>query len=257
MEGASAVLRFGTAVGMAVLAALASTGPAAMRVSSAVASGPGTARIWLALAAAALAPMVAAIIVLRRARDGLRAFAGDSAGPRAFGVGLWLATVFVVLSFFGSVLRATTHHHALAGVTFAFGALAVAAAAGLGCARVVGILLRASPTVRRVLVGLLGGGALLGLAWVGLRFLRAVSQDPPSGAAAGTVVDVLAFVLAALFASRQTLMARRIIALVGPPVAVIVAAIGLSTLRTEPSVREGIEAKAPALDALVEILSGR
>jgi hypothetical protein len=256
-EGASLVVRFGTAVGMAVLASLACAGPAAMRVSSAVAGGPGTARIWLALAAAALAPMVAAIIVLRGAREGLRAFGGASAGPRSFGIGLWLASMFVALSLFGSVLRATTHHHALAGVTFAFGALALAAASGVVCARITGILRTASPTLRRAIVLGLGGVAFVALAWVGLRFARAVSHDPASTAAAGTVVDVLAFALAALFASRQALVARRVVALVGPPVAVVVAALGFTTLRGDPSVRDAIEGRAPAFSPVAELVSGR
>jgi hypothetical protein len=257
-EGASLVVRFGTAVGMAVLASLACAGPAAMRVSSAVAdTGPGPPRVWLALAAAALAPMVAAIIVLRGAREGLRAFGGASAGPRAFGIGLWLASMFVAMSLLGSVLRATTHHHALAGVTFAFGALALAVASAVVCARITGILRTASPPLRRAIVLGLGGVAFVAIAWVGLRFARAVSHDPTSTAAAGTVIDVLAFALAALFASRQTLVARRVLALVGPPVAVVVAAFGLTTLRGEPSVRDAIEGRAPAFAPVAEIVSGR
>src|SRR5260370_19944491 len=120
-EGGSLVLRFGTAVGLAAGAALAPALPATMRISGALASGHGLGHVWLALAAATLGPMVAAIVVLRGAREGLRAFGGSGAGLRIYGVGLWLASLLVGLSLFGGILRATTHHHALAGVTFACG----------------------------------------------------------------------------------------------------------------------------------------
>ena len=93
-------------------------------------AGASAPRAWVALAAAALVPMVAAVVVLRGAREGLRAFAGPGAGLRAFGVGLWIASLIVAFTFFGGVLRAHTHHHGLAGVTFAFGALGLAIAIG-------------------------------------------------------------------------------------------------------------------------------
>jgi hypothetical protein len=251
----SLVVRFGTAVGLAAAAALACSLPAALRVASA-AGGAGFVRVWLALAAAGLGPMIGSVVVLRGAREGLRAFAGPGSGLRAFGIGLWLASMLVVLSVFGSVLRATTHHHGLAGVTFALGALAVAAGAGLVCARLVALVRARAPQTQRVLVALLGGVAVLALAWVGLRFVRAVSHDASPSAEAALVVDVLAFVLAALFASRRSLVARRALAYVGPPVAVVVAALGIHGLRDAP-VHDAIDERAPAFAAPADIVSGR
>jgi hypothetical protein len=216
-----------------------------MRVSSAVAS-EGTVRVWVALAAAALGPMVAAIIVLRGAREGLRAFGGPGSALRAFGVALWLASLLVGLSLFGSVLRSTTHHHALAGVTFAFGAVALATASGVVCARVISILRDAPEGLRRLLALALGFTACAAVAWVGLGFIRAASSsDDPSSAAAGTVVDVLAFALAALFGARRSFMARRPLALFGPPVAVVLLAVGASALGDAP-LRDAIGERAPA-----------
>src|SRR5580700_10897450 len=204
-DGASFVVRFGSALGLGAVAALGAVGPATMRVAPAVVDGPGGGSVWLALAAAALLPSVVAVVVLRSARVGLRAFAGPGVGLRIFGVGLWLASLLVFLSLFGRVLRETTHHHGLAGVTFAMGALAVAAGSALVCGRIVAMAREAPEFGRRGLVLLLGAGALLGLAFIGVHFVRAASHDAASYGAAGTVVDVMAFGLAVVLASSRTL----------------------------------------------------
>lgn len=251
----SLVARFGTTLGLAAAAALACAVPAAIRVGSA-AGGAGLLHVWLGLGAAALGPMVVAVAVVRGAREGLRAFGGPETGLRAFGAGLWLASMVVVLSVFGSVLRATTHQHALAGVTFAFGALAVAVGAGLVCARVVAMLRARSPGARRALVALLGAVAVLALAWVGLRFVRAVSHDEAPSAAAATVIDVFAFVLAALVASRRPRLALRVLAYVGPPVVVVVAALGIGALRGD-ALRDAVIERAPVFAPAARLVTGR
>lgn len=250
----SFVLRFGTAVALSAAGALLCALPAASRVSGALAGTVGTARVWVALAAAALVPMVTAVVALRGAREGLRGFGGPGAGLRAYGVALWLASLVVMFTLFGGLLRATTHHHALAGVTFALGALALAVGSALVCARIVGILRGCPLGVRRALAGALALPTVVALGWVGLRFLAAASHDPASAGAAGTILDVLAFVLAALFAARSTLIARRALAIIGPPVAVAVVAVGLSTLRDRP-VRDAIAQRAPAFAPVVDVLS--
>jgi hypothetical protein len=246
-------VRFGTAVGLAAVAALACVVPAAMRVASSDAGDVGKTHAWIALAAAALLPMLAAVVVLRGAREGLRAFAGSGAGLRLYVVSLWMATLLVGLSLFGSVLRATTHHHGLAGVTFAFGALVFAVGDALVCVRVYNIARGMPEGGRRVLLVALAIAVGILLLAVGVRFVRAASHDAVSYAAAGTVVDVLAFALAALFASRRSLVSRRSIALVGPPIAVVVAALGVAMLRDAP-LRAAIGDRAPAFGAIVEAL---
>jgi hypothetical protein len=254
----SFVLRFGTAVGLSVVASLASAFPAAVRVSSYV-NGPDGAmgHVWLALAAVALVPMLPAVIVLRGARVGLRTFVGEGAELRGYGVGLWLGSLFVSLAMFGSVLRKTTHQHALAGVTFAAGAVVLALGTGLVCARVVTILRNASPRGRAALATVLGLMLLSAVAWTGLAFLRAVSRDPASVAASGTIVDTLAFLLAALFASRSPFRAaaapRRVLALIGPPIAVVVAALGSSAL-TDGSLRAAMDERAPAFAPALDLV---
>ena len=251
-DGGSLVLRFGTAVGVAAAAALACALPAAMRVATAL-GAEGTGRAWTGLAASALVPMVATVVILRGAREGLRAFGGPGAELRAYGAVLWAAWLLVTLTFFGSILRATTHHHGLAGVTFAFGALMAAVGLALASARMVVLLRDAAPETRKIAAIGLVLVTVLALGWVGVRFLNAARHDPASAAAAGTIVDILAFALAAGFAARRTLASRRTLAVVGPPVAVAIAALGISALRDSP-LRATIDERAPAFAALADVL---
>jgi hypothetical protein len=251
-DNGSLVVRFGTAVGLGAAAALASALPATMRVTLApVASQETTGRVWLGLAAATLLPMIGAVAVLRGAREGLRSFGGPAAEVRVFGVALWAGSLFVALAFFGGMLRASTHHHALAGVTYAVGGVVLALSDALVCARVVAILRRASSDARRGVALALGlfGFAVLG--FLGTRFLDALLRDASSAPAAGMVVDILAFALAALFAARRSFASRRAIALVGPPVAVAVAALGFSALGDAP-LRTAIDERAPAFGQIVD-----
>jgi hypothetical protein len=253
-ERGSAVLRIGAAVGAGAAAAVVCVVPAALRVASQ--GEPGIASALVALSACALVPMIASLVVLRGAREGLRAFAGPGAGLRAYGVGLWLGTLLIALSVLGSLLRATTHHHALAGVTYAFGALAFAVADALVCARVMAIARALPDRGRRVLLLALAVAVAILLFAVGVRFVRAASRDAASYAAAGTVVDVLAFLLAAIFAARLRARLRRPLALVGPPVAVIVAILGIIALR-DPPVHDAVVERAPAFGPAADVLGGR
>ncbi|HEX4446150.1 MAG TPA: hypothetical protein VH044_05425 [Polyangiaceae bacterium] len=255
-ENGSLVVRFGTAVGLGAAAALASALPAAMRLAVGPAvSQQSTGHIWAGLATATLVPMIGAVVVLRGAREGLRSFAGPGAELRGFGVALWVGSLFAALAFFGSVLRSTTHNHALAGATFAVGALLMAVADALVCVRVVAILRRSSDDARYGLALALGlfGFAVFG--FMGMRFIGACSRDSASAAAAGMVVDVLAFGLAALFAARRSLASRRAIALVGPPVAVAVVALGFSALQDAP-LRAAIDERAPAFAPVFDEVPG-
>ena len=251
-ETGSLVLRFGTAVGLAAAAALAGAFPAALRVGS-VLGQDGTGRVWTGLAAVSLVPMVGAVVVLRGAREGLRVFGGPGAELRAYGVALWASSLLVVLTLLGSVLRATTHQHALAGVTFAFAATFAAVGLALACVRVVTILRRASPGLRGGLALALAKAVFAALGAVGIRFLHEALHEPTSAPAAGMVVDVLAFSLAAVSAAGRSLASRRAVAVVGPPVAVAIVALGFSALRDAP-LRTAIDDRAPAFAAMVDAL---
>lgn len=253
-ETGSLVLRFGTAVGLAAAAAMAGALPAALRVGAGLGQD-GTGRVWTALAAASLVPMVVAVVVLRGAREGLRAFGGPDAELRAYGVALWAASLLVALTLLGAVLRATTHQHALAGVTFAFGAVGVAVGLALACVRVVAILRGVSAGARRGVALVLAMAAFAAIGAIGMGFLHAASQEPASAPARGMVVDLLAFSLAAVFAARRSLASRRAVAVLGPPVAVAIMALGISALRDAP-LRAAIDDRAPAFASVVDQVPG-
>jgi hypothetical protein len=250
------VLHGGALVARAVGAALVCTLPAMVRVSAVLGGTAPGVRAWASLATAALGPMVLAIVVLRRARRELHTVAGSGTWLVGFGFALWLASLLVTLAVFGGVLRATTHHHALAGVTYAFGALALAAGWGLVCARLVAILRGASKRVRRWGIVLLGALALGAVAYLGVGFLGAVARDPSSAKASATVVDVLAFAVLAFFMSRRADAVRWSFALAGPPLAVFLATLGVTTLR-DPPVREAIDERAGTFATAADFIAGK
>jgi len=253
--GVPGALGMATALGLAAPAVLVCTLPATLRVSSAASAASatgGASRVWLALAAIALGPMLGSICLLRAAREGLRPFANPTPRVRGFGLGVALSGLLIALSLFGGVLRAVTHNRALAGVSFAMCGLGVLAALTVGVGRVVALLEQASPTGRAVAgvaIALTLGSAL---AWLGLRFASAASRDAESSASAGIVVDILAFTLVSAFAARPSLAGRRSLAL-AVPLAVLVAVLGLSALH-DPPIRAAIEERAPAFAPLVALV---
>lgn len=251
------VVRLGSALGVSAAASLVCAVPASVRLSGALGDEANAFLVWVSLAGAAIGPMTAAVLALRGARDGLRPFGGQGAWLRAYGAALWTAAMLVALSLFGSVLRATTHHHALAGVTFAFGALAIAVGAAAVCARIVAIARRASPSARHAIVGATGVLALAALAWLAMRFFRAASHDEASSVAASGVIDSLAFAFCALFASRRAFASKRAVAIAGPALALAVALFGGITLATSSAIRDAAEQKAPAFGGVIETLSGK
>jgi hypothetical protein len=255
-ETGTLVSRFGTLAGVGTVAAMACALPAALRVSSALGGAESTAHVWLALAAAILLPMMVAVTVLRRAQEGWRAFGGPGAAPFVYGVSIWLVLLVVGLAVVGRFLRATTHHHALAGVTFALVGLGLAVGIAALCARMVSALKAVSPPQRRALALSISALAGLALAWLALGCARASAHDPASAAQVGIVVDDLAFMLAAAFATRHALVVRRILALVGPPSAVIILAVGLPALRATP-LREVVVERAPVFGAVAQVLAPR
>lgn len=257
-ENGSPLVQFGAWVGLAAVGALLCSVPAMLRVSAALAGGAPVVRAWAALGATALAPMGLSIVVLRGAGRGMRALAGPPAQAqlRWFGVGLWVALLFVTLALFGAFLRATTHHRALAGVTYGCGSLAFAVVWGLVCARIVAILRGVSVGVQRFVVFSLGGVLFASVAFVLQRFVSAVSSVPSSAGAAATVVDVFAFLLAAVFVSRDWRAAVRPLALLGPPFAVFLAALGVTTL-LDPPVRQAVAEHATTFVPVANLLSGQ
>lgn len=231
--------RIGTVVGGGVCAAVAASVPAEMRMGD----GGSTSRAldqWLALAALALPIGILAVGVLRRARVGLRILAGGHATVLA-ACAVWWAVVEVgVLSALGALLRAKTHHHGLAGVTFAILGLASAFLVTLLAARAGRALARTEETTRRVALYVGAGAAFALLLLVGLRTARADGTHTAS-----SLVDGLAIVVASAIASARPVARARGLAVAGVPVAAAVLGLGLATLRGQPSLGEAIAQLAP------------
>ena len=255
VESGSFLLRFGTGVGAGVVAASLAVVPAAMRVSAATVGASG-ARVWLSCVALALLPMLVSVWILRRARVGLRSFGRADTSARSVALAAWLLASFVFLSAFGSVLRATTHHHALAGVTFAIVGLVVVVVLAVLSARFADLLASRKERTRRVLVIATGVVLMLVLVVVGMRFARAFSAPLPEPSNAGALfVDVFAFGIAALFASRPSFAGRRALAIAGVPVAVAVFAAGLLTLHGSTELAASVSEHAPLLVVVSGVLA--
>ncbi|WP_394825283.1 hypothetical protein [Pendulispora albinea] len=244
--------RFGSAVGAALVASGLASGPAAMRVTSALdARG-----IWPALAAATLIPMLLSVLTLRQARVGLRAFSLGDARKRSWSLALWVGAFSFVLLALGAVLRAKTHHHPLAGATFSIAAGVMAVLLIPFSLRFGSIAARWQEDNRKVrlvafVVVLLGGalGLMFGLA----RILP--PGGPFSPAVSANLVDVMAFTMAALLASRPEFEARRALALLGPPLAAALFVLGARYLLLTPTLGTTIEQRAPAFGPAVSVLA--
>jgi hypothetical protein len=238
----SLVVRAGTAIGAGAAASLAASVPAALRMVGAPEARLGFSGTWIALAAATLVPCVLAVLLCRAARRGLASFGGEGAATRALAFFVWLFASVDALIVFGALLRATTHHHALAGATFAaFGLLVVVALATLA---------RRALTVAMTWSEATAHG-ILGLAAFGLGVLPLLIAVKAGPSASGLVVDALAYAIAAGFFSRPPLAGDRLLGIVGPPLSVVVLAIGLSSLRHAP-LDAVVRVKAPLIQVPVE-----
>lgn len=236
-DGSSVVMRVGYIVAGGVVAAVASSLPAALRM------GGGAARAleqWIALSALATPIGVGAVAVLKRARVGLRLLVGERAALFAMAVLWWCVIELGLLSVFGALLRKTTHHHALAGVTFAVFAVVTGIFVGLLARRATANLARGEGSLHRVGLAIAAGAAFLVLLLVGVRTSKA--EDLHTAAA---LVDALALMVTATIASSRLFGRYRPMAIAGVPVAVLVLMLGLTTLRFDPKMRESLAEAAP------------
>ena len=252
-------LRVGAIVGAGVLAAAFLSLPAALRIGASPGSG-GILPAWLSLVACAVVPATLGVALLRAAREGLRAFAGPDAMLHLLGVVTWVVCLFGAMSALGAGLRATTHHHGLAGVTFALGALVVAVALGLVVRRVVVLAQRSSPRARAVLVGLTLAALAAVVAIGGIGLTRAApagtsSALPPSTGA--MFVDLLAFAIAIGFLSRAEFARRHLLARLGLPLGGGVFTLGVLLLVRSSPLADAIVERAPAFAPVVAVVTGR
>jgi hypothetical protein len=224
-------IRLGTALGAGALAATTSAMPAALRMG-----GTG----WLTLAAIALPFAVVAIGVLRGARMGVRILAGEHRRVLAAGLFFWATLELALLAGFAGLLRKHTHHHGLAGVTFAVFAFGTGVIAALFVRRASARLATATPGVQRASVVGFGLIAFVTLIATGSRAARAEELH-----VAVCLVDALALAIACVIASSSVVARMRPLALSGIPLVAIVLVLGASSMRTNPSVAQALSTGAP------------
>ncbi len=236
-------MRFGAAVSAVVLSSVVATMPAAMRIGPLVDGSCGVASVWLALVALAFTPLALVTVTLRHALAALRLFDPRSVATAIAAVLVWGTATFVALALLGAVLRATTHHHGLAGVTFAMGGLAIAAILAVLSTRFVVWARAAAAPLRWLAVAAVSLAMGVALAF----FSRILGH---SDAGARLAVDLVAFAFAAAFGAGAFPHRSRPfapLALAGPPVAAVVLFIGLGALRSSAPLRAAVREQAPIL----------
>jgi hypothetical protein len=231
-------------MGGAALASLACTGHAAARLASAGA-GPWP-KAWLALAACALIPAFVLVAALPRALGVLATLDAEKARARWVGLFSWLFMMQLALFAVGTILRRSTHHHALAGVTFAIVAVGAAVVLALVAARLAVIATKSELTARAAVVAsaVLAVGALAFVA----RSLSEIGRT--------SLIDAAAFVVAVGLASRAPRSTW--VAFGGAPIALLVFVLGTVFLRNSGAVMEvSIDVLAPLYELPASILTGR
>lgn len=246
------IMRFGSAVGAGTLGSLIATTPAVLRLDEAVGvCSPFGA--WTLLIAATLLPMGLLVLALRSARSGFHALGQGRDKVSLAALLAWVASTFVTLVFLGAFLRARTHHHALAGVTFAITALVLALVLALVWTRLAAQIRRAPSAVQWLTLMVLGIGLVGAVAWM-IHASTRTSPPPLLAIQRLKLVDGFAFVMGALVASRRPFVNRRALALLGPPLAAILLVLGASSMRACPSLRDVLSGQAPTVSWIVGLV---
>jgi hypothetical protein len=249
-DGSSLLSRVGIIVAGGVLAAIASSFPAALRMGDDGSAGLALEQ-WIVLSAVGTPLGVAVVATLRRARVGLKLLVGERASIFALGVLWWCVIELGLLSVFGVVLKKTTHHHALAGVTFSAFAVATGALVGLLARRVTTMLARGSSGLQKIALVTALAAAVIGLMLVGVRTSKGEGLHT-----AAAIVDAFAFVIASLIASSRIFRRLRPVGVAGVPAALFVVLIGLTTLRFDPKLRASLMGTAPVHAVVMGLFGG-
>jgi hypothetical protein len=209
-----------------VVGALVASAPATVRVAEE--SRCGDLNVCLALSALAFVPMLLAIVVVRRARATLTEVLGRGLSTFWTALLVWAAIDSLALTGLGAVLRRTTHHHALAGVTFALGATA--------------LVILFVPMARRIVqtAGAYSGVVALLAALVLLLVVVALVGTHTSAVA----VDLLVFLVVAVAVSVVSAPTGRA-GMLGIPLAVALIAGGTWELVSCPSILDVASQHAP------------
>ncbi len=249
-DSGAIVVRFGTVVGGGVCAALGASLPAVMRIGDG-GSFFRALELWMALAAVLTPVAIATVGVFRRARVGVKILAGQNPSVLAAAVMWWAALEAGVLAVFGAMLRAKTHNHALAGVTFSVFALISGAIVALLAVRGARMLLDAPEATQRIALATTAMATFAVLMLAGVKTARAEGLHT-----AAAQVDCLALAVAAAIASAPAFAKARPFAIAGVPVALLVLLVGLTTLHGEPTLQKSIDENAPVHAWLIGLFGG-
>jgi hypothetical protein len=170
-------------------------------VAALIASAPAAARVaddriafiaaWPAIAGLVGVPLAGLIAAMRLARRSLGDRAPSSAAALLWGAGIWAAVTLPVDAILAAVLRATTHHRALGGATFAALAFAVNAIGVLAAWRFTASVLPRLPHKAKskdfALVVALSAGLVVLISVI----VAALGAGGPPDAALGDRVDAL------------------------------------------------------------------
>lgn len=246
-DGLPVVMRVGAIVGAGVVAALVSSVPGALRMGDD--SSASRALLQLVVLSALATPVAVLLVtVLRRARVGVRILMGDKPQLLAIGVLWWCVIELGILSIVGAVLRKTTHHHALAGVTFAIFALVSGLLVAL-FARKATLLVAGRGSQERNGLVVAASSAFLVLMLVGFRTSRAEGLHTASA-----LFDGLALTIASTLTSSRFFARYRPLAMIGVPVALLVLMVGFTMLRFDPKLRSALGDIAPIHALLIGLI---
>lgn len=242
--------RFGCTVGVATLASLLASAPAALRFAGA--GDIAIARAWLTTTGLLVAPMLILVPLARLARESLRGFAGNETGAleRASAATFFVCTWLWFAQTAGALLRAKTHQRALGGVTFAIAVVASFVVLAFVARRLARILTALRSRNRNAGTAAAALVALLAVVLFGLR----ISHTAPAleDATRAALVDGVAIALAVAFFARKTFDDRRIVSRIGPPIAVLALVVSMHTLATLPMAITSFEHVCPVHFAILQ-----
>ena len=250
-ENAALVTRLGTIIGGGAIAGVLGSIPAAIRIGDGGSVARGVHQ-WIALAALLVPIAIVITLVFRRARVGLRILADQAMGVAAAAVLWWAVLELGILSVFGAVLRAKTHHHALAGVSFALFALISGLFVAMLALRGARMISATSVEAQRLALGVAAFAALLAVMLAAVRTARSSELHTASA-----LVDVLSTCVAAALASTRPFARAKALAITGVPLALGIVALGFSMIHSEPSLRDDIVTNAPMHTAILSFLVTR
>jgi hypothetical protein len=239
----SRVMRFGAAVSAVLLSSAIATMPAVVRVAPEVSASCGARSVFVALLALAFVPLALSTVVVRHALAALRLFDARAVRSAVPTVLVWVTGWFASLMLVGTFLRANTHHHGLAGVTFAVFGLALAAALAVLSIRLCAWVRAAPGVVRGIAAAVLALVLSMGL----VAASRALSRTDASSAFA---VDLVAFAIATGFGAGAFPRRTRppfVFALLGPPLGAVILVVGGATVQTSGPLRASVRTLAPVL----------